>query len=182
MRSRRRPAALRSVAAALAVAPLVLAACAGSEPPPPCPQALALRDAARLVQFRGSERDLTDTIFEARITDLAIACEYAESDGKRTVEAEMQVLFDAEKGPANESGTVRFRYFVAVADQDRNILQRREFPLEIGIPGNQFRVRATETLSPTIPLGANESGQDYRVYVGFVLSPEQLEYNRRNPV
>lgn len=142
---------------------------------------MPLRDAARLVDFRGEGRDLTDTRYEVRIENTALACEIVEDDGERTVEAEMRILFAAEKGPASESDTVRFGYFVAVGDKDRNILRRREFPLALSLPGNQTRVRAVETISPTIPLRDGESGADYRVYVGFVLTPEQLEYNRRNP-
>jgi len=167
-------------ASVLALA-VLLAACAGDDAPPPCPEPVPLRDAARLVDFRGEGRDLTDTRHEVRIENTALACEVVEDDGERTVEAEMRILFAAEKGPASESDTVRFGYFVAIADKDRNILRRREFPLSLSLPGNQTRIRAVETISPTIPLRDGESGADYRVYVGFVLTPEQLEYNRRNP-
>ncbi len=172
---------LRGRASALALAAL-LAACAGDDaPPPPCPDPVPLRDAAQLVDFRGDGRDLTDTRYEARIDNTALACQVAEDDGKRTVEAEMRILFAADKGPASESDTVRFRYFVAIADRDRNILRRREFPLALSLPGNRTRIQAVETISPTIPLRPGESGADYRIYVGFVLTPEQLDYNRRNP-
>lgn len=171
----------RGVLAALV--PLALIACAGDDSrPPPCPEVVAPRDAARMVAFDGGGRDLTDVRFESRIEGTGVVCEYDEDDGKRVVEAELQIAFSAEKGPASEDGTVAFSYFVAVADRERNITAREEFPLRLSLAGNQTRGRFVETVSPTIPLKEDETGASYRIYVGFALDKEQLEYNRRNPI
>ena len=169
-------------AAAALLAATVLSACAGDGRPPRCPDPVVLREAGRLVEFRDAGRDLTDVRFEAQILDVALGCEIEEDDGKRTVEAELQLLFQAEKGPANDSGEARFTYFVAVADRSDNVLARQTFDLTMPLRGNQTQARGTDVLEPTIPLKEGDTGASYVVYVGFDLTRDQLEYNRRNPL
>lgn len=173
------PGGLRN-AAALLVAALVLAACASETPPARCPEVAVLQEAGRLVQFDGAGRDLTDVDFEARIVDVALGCELDVDDGRRTVEAELQVLFEAEKGPANDTGQAGFTYFVGVADQNDNVLRRETFELTMALPGNQTRGQAVDVLAPRIALPEGETGQSYVLYIGFDLTRDQLEYNRRN--
>ena len=38
-----------------------------------------------------------------------------------------------------------------------------------------------EELQPTIPLKVGENGDYYRIYVGFMLTEQELAYNRKNP-
>jgi hypothetical protein len=38
-----------------------------------------------------------------------------------------------------------------------------------------------EEVQPTIPLKEGENGDWYRIYVGFMLSEQELAYNRKNP-
>lgn len=175
------PRAGPRLAAAL-LAGLLLAACASDDRPPRCPDPVVLREAGRLVQFQDTGRDLTDVTFEARIADVALGCEVDEDDGKRTVEAELQILFQAEKGPANQSGRANFTYFVAVVDRDDKVLNRETFGVSMPMPGNQTQVESVDVLEPRIPLREGETGKSYTLYVGFDLSRDQLEYNRRNPL
>jgi hypothetical protein len=175
------PAGRRGVLAALL--PLVLIACSSDDGRPlPCSEVVAPRDAARMVEFVGGGRDLTDVRFESQIEGTGLACDYAEDDGKRIVRAELQIAFSAEKGPASSDGTASFDYFVAIADDERNVTAREEFPVRLSLKGNQTRGQFVETVSPTIPLKEGETGASYRIFVGFALDEEQLEYNRRNPL
>jgi hypothetical protein len=173
-------AAPRSLATAAGA--LVLAGCAATEPPPACPEASALRDAARLVAFTGEGKDLTDKRFEVRIVDVALACDVDREDDGQTVLAEMKVLFQAEKGPANEADAAPFGYFVAITDADRNVLQRKTFETAIPLQGNTTRGATVETLSPTLPLPPEANPASYRVIVGLELSRDQLRHNRENPL
>jgi hypothetical protein len=168
--------------AALLAALLPLAACAGDDTSrrQACPDAAALKDAAQLTDFAGEGRDLTDVRFEARIRNVALACRVEEDDGQRRVEALLEVVFQAEKGPQNTSGTADFTYFVAVVNRDDEILSRRGFDLRLDMSGNQTRVQARDRVSPTIPLPDGASPADYTVYVGFELTRGQLDYNRQS--
>jgi hypothetical protein len=61
------------------------------------------------------------------------------------------------------------------------VLTREQFDTYIDFPGNKTRSGIREELSEKIPLNPGERGDDYRVYVGFVLTHEELAYNRAHP-
>jgi hypothetical protein len=168
-------ARLRRRALAL-VLPLVLAACAGDEGPPPCPPVLRVPDAVRLVRFEGPGRDLTDVRFEAALTGVRLACDY--DDG--VMEGRLQVTVEALRGPADRERRAGFAYFVAIATADKTVLAREVFELTVPFEGNRTRVAVSDELTPRIPLKPGETARDYRIYLGFALTPEELRYNRRN--
>jgi hypothetical protein len=169
------------VLAVLAV-PLGLTACAGGDRPARlvCPPAVIPDASSQLIAFEGAGRDLTDVRFDLRVSDAALTCELDRDDDTRTLETELGVRFTAEKGPANREGRARGRYYVAVTGPDGALLSRRSFDVEIELPGNQTRVAAAQYLSPTIPLAEGAASDAYTIYIGLVLSPEQLRYNRAN--
>jgi len=142
-----------------------------------CPQAVAVADAARLVKFKGTGRDLTDVKFEAELENLQMVCDYDEDD--HAIEADLLVRFVASRGPADEERLADIRYFVAVATQNARIVARQEFAVKVPFEGNRTRVAVAEELTPRIPLNPNQNGSEYRVFVGFSLTPEELDYNRR---
>jgi hypothetical protein len=159
------------------VLPALLAACTSDEAPPPCPPVLRVPDAARLVRFEGPGRDLTDVRFEAVLKGVRLACEY--DDG--VMEGVLEVAFEAMRGPADRERQAPFAYFVAIATADKTVLAREEFKLAVPFEGNRTRVTVSEELTPRIPLKPGESAFDYRIYVGFSLTSEELRYNRRSP-
>lgn len=175
---RRLPAGFRPLGAAvMTAAALLLAACAGDdERPPPCPALVVVNDASKVTRFQGEGRDLTDVLFETEVQNASITCEYDDN----SVEAALRVLFETTRGPADSSRTARFSYFVAVADRGQNVLAREEFELLAEFPGNRTEVQQVDEIEPTIPLGEGKNGSDYVVYLGLILSRDEVEYNRRN--
>lgn len=146
------------------------------EPPPPCPRAFPVADARTLTRFTGPGRDLTDVVFEARIEDVTLICDYDDD----VIEADLRVRVLVVDGPADRERLVALTYFVAIATRDHQIVAREEFDLSIPFEGNRTRVLATEDISPRIPLAPGQSGEDYVVYVGLVLTPDEFQYNREN--
>ncbi len=168
----------RKAGAALA---LVAAGCAAqTAEQQPCPSALVVRAAAEATQFLpGPGRDLTDVIMEAEIRELDGFCEMdLERDGSGEVQVDLTVLFEANRGPANETQGGRFSYFIALVDVDRNILKKPVFDADVTFPGNGNRVRFTEDIELEIPLKAGEAAAGYEILVGLQLTDEQAEYNR----
>ena len=166
-------------AAALLLSGLVLAGCAlfqEAGPPLPCPRAVTVADAASLTRFDGAGRDLTDVLFEAEIAQIASACEY--DDG--AVDVTVQIQFVAQRGPADQERRGDFDYFVAIADAGHEILVRESFDATIEFPGNKTQAGVVEELEQHIPLAADEPGAGYVIYVGFVLTPDEVAYNRQN--
>jgi hypothetical protein len=176
----RRPQAAPAILGLAAL--LGLAGCASDETPARlvCPPAVIPADSAQLVAFAGGGRDLTDVRYDLQVSDVALNCELERDDGERTLKTELGVRFVAEKGPANREGLASGRYYVAVVGPDGDVLSRQNFPLEIELPGNQTRVAVAQYLAPTIPVADDAATDAYTVYVGLVLSPQQLRFNRAN--
>ena len=141
-----------------------------------CPQLVPVVDAMQVTRFQGSGRDLTDAEFDAGIVDINGECELDDEE----IATSMAVTLFARRGPADADRQASFRYFVAIADNFENILAREEFGVTIEFEGNRTQVGYRDEIEPTIPLKEGESGRDYRIYVGLVLTPEELERNRRN--
>jgi hypothetical protein len=173
-----RPRRQRRAAAVLAPLLLALAGCGFGDqaPPPPCPATFPVAEARELTRFAGQGRDLTDVLFEARVQDVALICEY--DDG--VIEADLRVRIMAVDGPANRGRELRLTYFVAITTLDRKIVAREEFELEVPFEGNRTRVVAVDEVSPRIPLRTGQTGADYVIYVGLALTPDELQYNRAN--
>lgn len=147
------------------------------QPPPPCPDVMALRDADTLVRYReGPGRDLTDVMFEARIIDFSGSCEYNEDRSK--VALDLGVVFEVLRGPAITDNTAAFEYFVAVPAFHPAPEGKQVFRVEVTFEGNRSRVRTGDRISIEIPFAQDRGSQDYPVYVGFQLSPEELKENR----
>ena len=62
----------------------------------------------------------------------------------------------------------------------RKIVAREEFNLEVPFEGNRTRIVAIEEVSPRIPLQAGQNGDDYVIYIGLALTPDELRYNQEN--
>jgi len=176
-----RPTALRL---ALLAAPLLFGACETlksidfnpkPELPPPCPRAVVGENAGRLTRFSGAGKDPANIVFEAEIADLAGSCVYDDD----SIEVDLQIQLVAGRGPAGTDDTAKFNYFVAVARTDKTILSRDAFDTVIELPGNQTRNQTVEELEQTIPLAKGESGADLVIVVGFEMTPEELEFNRK---
>lgn len=144
---------------------------------PPCPKVGVLADAAHLTTFRdGGGRDLTDVVFEADFGRIAGDCVYRKRNTNVTVE--MKLVITAKRGPADRARVADIGYFVAIVDQQSNVLARQEFRSTVEFPGDQSQVNVLEELEQIIPLKKDQPGSDYDVLVGFKLSPEQLQRNR----
>ena len=157
-----------------AIACLLLAACEAPTPPPDCPRANLLEDADRVVRFAGSGRDITDQLFEARISDVTGECVFA----KDKVAIDMKLRIEAARGQALEGDVASLGYFVAIVGPDGTVRARQEFDTEVPFQG-RTRSAIIEELEPEIPLGEGDRADYYTVYVGLLLSREELDYNRR---
>jgi len=181
------PAARRLVSAAAA---LVLAggltACESvgldKAPEPTCPDLRIDRDTARMTVFDGSGQDLTDILFEAQIADVVGDCAFEEADEGPggTVTAEFNVLFAITRGPAFSGRDGHFTYFVALPGYYPRPEAKQTLPVDFRFPENNtptIQVR-DELIQLAIPVDSPKAAAGVPVYIGFQLTPEQLEYNR----
>ncbi|WP_429912731.1 hypothetical protein [Glycocaulis sp.] len=177
---------MRSIAAVFAAA-LVLTGCQsvrdrfdGPQPNPgPCPNALSLYDAHRLVEFSGEERVLRNVGFTGEVLNVRSACTYTDSSAS-PIEMQMAIRFAFGRGAAAQGSEKTYHYFVAVTRTDRAVIERQVFPITVRFPPGEDRVELTEEIgSITIPRAeASTSGSNFEVIVGFELTAEQVEFNR----
>ncbi len=153
------------------------------EPPPgPCSRAVILGDTQQLVRFReGPGRDILDISYSGRLTRVFADCEYdMNKDRTGTMKARIFVAVEAERGPANRDRFAPYQYFVTLVDAKREPVSKNVFDMAARFPGNVTRMTLTDdTVELKVPIAAGQSGRDYTIFVGFQLSEDQLEFNRR---
>jgi len=147
-----------------------------------CPKSWVIADAANLVRFRqGGGRDLTDVDFEGQITGVRLGCTSNLNKKTKvgTMDVDVNVVFDATRGPANRDRKALFKYFVSVSDNDRKILYREAFSLPVEFPGNRTRLQIqSDTVTLQLPIEPKRSSSYYLVFAGYELTRDELEFNR----
>lgn len=153
------------------------------EPPPgPCSRAVILGDAEQMIQFRdGPGRDILDISYSGRLTRIFADCEYEmNKDRTGVMSVRVYLAIEAERGPANRDRIAPYRYFVTLTDARREPVSKNVFELTAQFPGNVTRMVLTDdTVEMKVPITAGQSGRNFTIFVGFQLSDEQLEFNRR---
>ncbi len=142
-----------------------------------CPQAYMVKDATRSTDYApGGGRDLIDIEFNAEIVDIAWDCLYETE--QRFVDVEVQFFVRALRGPASQERQTTFPYFVVVADPEGTVLAKRVFGIDVAFPGNALEIGHIETVRQRIRFPTLAGAADYTIFVGFQLTPEQLEEAR----
>ncbi|WP_019959781.1 hypothetical protein [Woodsholea maritima] len=143
----------------------------------PCPNALSLYDAHRVVEFQGEAVAYDNVGYTGEILNVGSLCRYVGSD---PIVNNMQIRFAFGRGPAAEGMTHTYHYFVAVTRTDLAVIERQTFPIEVRFEPGQNRVERVESFDNIVIPRATEttSGANFEILVGFELSEEQLEFNR----
>ncbi len=144
----------------------------------PCPFVKVLYDAARYVELKDNNPSTSAVGFTGEIENLSSACEY-KSDQPIRVQA--RLLFELGRGPEAQGDRKTYRYWIAVTDRNRGVLNKEYFDLPVVFPAGQDRVQKTEdVLGITIPrAGMTVSGANFEVLVGFDVTPEMADFNRQ---
>lgn len=183
---------MRFAVISLAAATLTLAGCqgvrntlSGPEPNPgPCPNALSLYDAHRIVNFAGPEIVYGNVGFTGEILNVAGSCTYTDRTAT-PIDMEMGMRLGFGRGPAAVGDSHTYQLFITVVrlDPQRNflgVIHRENFEVTANFPAGEDRVEIVEEFSSIrIPRAEPDtSGANFEVLVGFELTDEQLEFNR----
>lgn len=172
----------------LAAVGLLLAfvtACSGDddEDLAPCPIARVMGEPSEITRFRdGPGRDPTDILFQARFARVFGECSYDEDGGE--IGVELTVALDVMKGQANRDDEAAFSYFIVVAERGPDIGPepfvhgRQAFSVKVPFAETRKSLRYTDEFEITIPRPDNRSVYSYVLYLGFELTPAELEYNQ----
>ncbi len=148
-----------------------------------CPDYWVVADAASVVKFRdGAGRDLTDVNYEGEIVDVKLACTSNVDKRTRTgiMEVDVTVLLNAQRGPANRDRKARFDYFIRILDRNKKFLKGQNLSTGITFPGNKTRLQfTTQPLTLELPISPKWGPTYYRIFAGFKLTREELDFNRK---
>jgi hypothetical protein len=156
--------------------------------PPSCPTASILPDASRITVYRpGPGRDIADIVYEARLVGVEGDCAYEiDKKGKTTVETtyksvtvNLRPRFIVTPGPALSGFSMPINYFVAMPDFYPNPEGRAEFSRAVETSSTRTQVDVTDAnIDIRVPLSEKRRGESIGIFVGFVLTEEQLKENR----
>ena len=140
-----------------------------------CPRVSLLNKAEKMIRYReGPGRDLTDVRYEAKVLDIKSTCKYL--DNRVRVEAVIDIA--AQKGPAAKGVAVQVPFFVAIIDNDQNIIAKKTFVSELEFRDGRRRAGVREEIEQIMYLKKGEAGTGYEVIVGLQLTKHQLKQNR----
>jgi hypothetical protein len=157
---------------------VLLAGCASDDVDPrSCPHVAILEDAATVTQFDAAEAvDLTDIVVRAALSNIRGGCEYYEDE----VDVSFDVTLSAERGPALEGTQVSLDYFVTILNPEGEVMVKRVFTTPVTFPDGIFRAGALESLEQSIPINDGDDARGYTILLGFQLTQDQVNYNRRS--
>ena len=143
--------------------------------PGPCPRAFALYESSRSVEFLGAEKH-ENVGFTAEINKVRTLCRYY-SD--QPIEASLDIDMAFGRGPAAQSETHTYNYFVAVTRKNIAVIEKEYFPITVTFPPGVTQMSVTEEIAQiTIPRAKEStSGANYEIIVGFELTADQLAFN-----
>lgn len=142
----------------------------------PCPPTGSLYDAARIVEF-ADERQTYDAItYTGEIVDVRLYCRYVDADD---MEVELEIDFALGRGELGTEDRRDYEYFVAVTRRSGKVLAKENFTVEADFSDGPV-TGATELVRPIIVPRLDEtiSGANFEVLVGFVLTEDQVAFNR----
>lgn len=183
---------MRFAVISLAAAALTLSGCqgvrdslSGPQPNPgPCPNALSMYDAHRIVNFAGPEVVYGNVGFTGEILSVVSSCTYTDQSAT-PIEMEMGMRLGFGRGPAAIGDSETFNLFITVVrlDPQRNfmaVIHRENFQVTANFPAGTDRVEIVEEFpSIRIPrVDPDTSGVNFEVLIGFELTDEQLAFNR----
>jgi hypothetical protein len=139
-----------------------------------CPTSVIAPDLDAAAQLRPGGSGPDDIRFGVKVMSVKTNCR-TEKIGL-TAEARISFLA-ARNDPTLKQG--EFAYFVAVADAQRNILNKKEYTVSLEFSPRQNRLQVSDQVAVGLPVRDLSSGGKYIIIVGLQLTADQLEFNRK---
>lgn len=140
-----------------------------------CPQVGLMPDLGTMTELRDSQ-----VVTETVIGEVKPSCEVA--DDKATVR--LSIPFKGVLGPAGVKdakveANYSLPYLIAVVNPKGEIISKDIFAITMTYKAGQTEQAFNDLLEQVIPLQKGDNANDYKILLGFQLSEEQLDYNRK---
>ncbi len=144
----------------------------------PCPSVGLIAGTEEVTVFSGRGSDVTDIVLKGEIERVVSECEYDIDDG--IIFVNLAFRGTAELGPAATSREITVPTFIALTETSSRVLRKDVMPVTLSFPDNQRTTGFIHTVEDTkVPYVANIDGSAYEILVGFQLTREQRDFNRR---
>jgi len=164
---------------AVLVLALLAASCQSDKKLQFCPGATSVLDAVVVTQFVGGA-SAGGALYTAKISDVKGSCQF-DKKGK-TSTSDVDIKFTATRPTAGAAATYNIPYFVAVTQAAR-IVTRQQRTITISFDEGQTTAAAEEDISPIdLVTQGDLKPYDYQILVGFQLTKEQYDYNKKTGI
>jgi hypothetical protein len=114
--------------------------------------------------------------FTAEMSQAKLVCNYDRA--KNSLNVDIEFAIRARRGAAAQGPDPKLDFFVAVVDDDNNLISKRVFSAQPSI-GSGMATMFTQTVENfPVPLAMDKRPYDYEILTGFQLTPDELAYNR----
>jgi hypothetical protein len=143
----------------------------------PCPFVKVLYDAGRYIEFTGGKEASAEVAWTGEIQRISAGCAYKDEE---PITLAIDVLFAAGRGPKATGAQKTYRYWVAVTQRNRLVIDKVYFDLPIRFEPGQDRLYAVERIDGIVIPRATltTSGSNFEVLVGFDVTPAMAAFNR----
>jgi len=138
-----------------------------------CPAAVVLKPLAQSAVFTGPGMGMrpTDVMYYGILSEIDAKC----ATNGDTLQASLDVILAAERGPATKGDSVDFTYFIAVVGPGDQLLGKKSYGVRIGVPQNSRRAGVTDHIEAAIPLAGQAPGA-LRIVAGFQQTPQDVDF------
>jgi hypothetical protein len=166
----------RQEIAVLGMLMLGLAGCGGTKSVGKlaCPTPLIAPDLDAAADLRPGGSGPDDLRFGVKLASVNSKC----SSEKIGLSADVRVEFVVARADPKLK-RADFAYFVAVADAQRNILTKKEYNVAVEFSPRLSKLNVSDQVAVGLPLHDLSNGGKYLIIVGLQLTPQQLEFNRK---
>ena len=144
-----------------------------------CPGAAILASTSSLTVLRkGAQGDPAGEIYTAVMTDVKTDCDFDKD--ARTTSSNLAIGFRATRPPSGAAAQYSVPYFVVATQAGGHILNKRTFIAQFSFaPGSGSAVFSDTVAQTLIDLEHGKRPADYEILVGFQLTQDQLDYNKK---
>jgi hypothetical protein len=143
----------------------------------PCPYVKVLYDAGRYEEFKDGKVTPNAAGFTGEITGLTATCQYKSNE---PIAVQVAIDFALGRGPAAQGTSKDYRYWVAVTERNKMVIDKQDFAVRGEFKNGADRVNVVDQVNGiVIPrASATTSGANFEVLVGFDVTPEMAAFNR----
>lgn len=138
-----------------------------------CPAAAVLKPLGQTAVFNTPDMAArpTDVMYYGILSEVDAKC----STSGDTLQASLDVILAAERGPATRGESVDFTYFIAVLGPGDQLLGKKSYGVRINVPQASRRAGVTDHIDAAIPLGGQAPGS-LRIVAGFQQTPQDVVF------